>query len=263
MFTIGADPELFVGRIGEEGFFPAEGLVKGTKEEPQKVPFGAVQVDGMALEFNIDPASTREEFVRNVNEVRRQLAGMIGPELELRTVPVAFFTEEQWEKVSLESAALGCDPDFNAWTAQQNMMPDNGVFFRTAAGHIHVGWDVGQPDPDEHYYDCCGIVRHLDCLVGAWSVLNDDDTRRRTLYGGAGAFRPKPYGLEYRTPSNFWLKTEELTAEAFDLTHKAMSDWSNDIRYENYVPTDLNIMEAINSSDKDACNFLFETMRGL
>lgn len=57
-YTIGADPEVFVGREGQ--FFSAHGLVPGNKRRPHKVDRGAVQVDGMALEFNIDPASSYE-----------------------------------------------------------------------------------------------------------------------------------------------------------------------------------------------------------
>ncbi len=43
----------------------ASGLVipDTAKEKPFPVTNGAVQVDGMALEYNIDPASTVEEFV--------------------------------------------------------------------------------------------------------------------------------------------------------------------------------------------------------
>lgn len=53
-YLVGADPELFVSKAGV--ILSAFGLVGGTKKVPQKVERGAVQVDGMALEFNIDPA---------------------------------------------------------------------------------------------------------------------------------------------------------------------------------------------------------------
>ena len=48
---VGCDPEIFVKQAGV--FKSAHGLVVGDKKDPQKVNKGAVQVDGMALEFNI------------------------------------------------------------------------------------------------------------------------------------------------------------------------------------------------------------------
>ena len=53
---IGCDPEVFVKQNGV--FRSAHGLIRGDKKNPQKIRSGAVQVDGMALEFNIDPART-------------------------------------------------------------------------------------------------------------------------------------------------------------------------------------------------------------
>jgi hypothetical protein len=49
--SVGADPEVFV-RNAEGEPVPACGLIPGTKAEPHRVDSGAVQVDGLALEFN-------------------------------------------------------------------------------------------------------------------------------------------------------------------------------------------------------------------
>lgn len=70
-YTLGADPEIFVGRQGQ--FFSAHDLIPGNKRRPHPVDKGAVQVDGMALEFNIDPASSYEEFQGNLDHVMAQL----------------------------------------------------------------------------------------------------------------------------------------------------------------------------------------------
>src|SRR3546814_10561962 len=74
--TVGCDPELFVMNTDGE-FVSAEGLIPGTKSEPYPVKFGAVQVDGMAAEFNIDPVDNYNDFSRNVKEVRKQLKAML------------------------------------------------------------------------------------------------------------------------------------------------------------------------------------------
>jgi len=68
-FTIGADPELFLRENGKP--ISAFGMVEGTKESPFKTDNGAYQVDGMALEFNIDPVPTGNSFERfNVNIIK-------------------------------------------------------------------------------------------------------------------------------------------------------------------------------------------------
>ena len=76
--TIGADPEIFV--TNKDGRFrSAHGLVPGTKTEPFRVNNGAVQVDGMALEFNIDPVETEDDFVTNITSVMQQMQEMVEP----------------------------------------------------------------------------------------------------------------------------------------------------------------------------------------
>ena len=67
MITIGADPELFLSIGGE--LVSSYGIVPGSKYNPYAVPFGAVQVAGMALEFNIDPADHKDDFVHNIVKV--------------------------------------------------------------------------------------------------------------------------------------------------------------------------------------------------
>jgi hypothetical protein len=258
MLKVGADPELFVSRRGGEGFIPAEGLVQGTKKNPQKVEFGAVQVDGMALEFNIDPADNVEDFLRNIDLVQKTLAEMIGPDLILNKVPVALFSDKQWDEVSLESAALGCDPDYNAYLMDTNEPPNPNVPFRTAAGHIHIGWDEDLNIRDENHFQLCGeVVRQLDCLVGCWSVLHDDDKIRRSLYGKAGAFRPKSYGVEYRTLSNFWLRDEHLTRSVYDLTTKAVEDLNAGKSYLDIIDDPMEMIDAINSGNRPVCGVIF------
>ena len=49
-------------------------------------------------------------------------------------------------------------------------------------------------------------------------MLLDDGAKRRELYGKAGAYRVKPYGVEYRVLSNFWLKSPALMQWVYDNT---------------------------------------------
>jgi hypothetical protein len=50
----------------------------------------------------------------------------------------------------------------------------------------------------------------------------DDGEMRKQLYGKAGAFRAKSYGVEYRTLSNFWIFKNELIRWVWDNTQRAL-----------------------------------------
>lgn len=224
---IGADPELFLKVAGN--FFSGYGVIPGTKQQPHPVEFGAVQVDGMAVEFNISPADTQEKFVGNIQEVMKQLREMIPTKFDLAIEPVAEFTKETMDATPEEAKELGCDPDFSAYTAEVNPRPAQHPIMRTAAGHVHLGWtaNINTNEDHDHFMACCALTKQLDFFLGLPSVLLDPDTKRKQMYGKAGAFRPKPYGLEYRVLSNFWLTDKKLmelvynnTQQAYDLLAK-------------------------------------------
>lgn len=214
---VGCDPELFAFRNGHP--ISAHGMIKGTKEEPFKVQNGAVQIDGTALEFNIDPAHDAQEFVHNINSVLNQLKAMV-PDVDIRAVPVADYGYEYMKTLPLEAVELGCNPDFNAWKdGCVNEKPNADVPFRTASGHVHVGWCEGADVYDAGHYDrCIAAVKQLDYSLGLGSLLFDADVRRRQLYGSAGAFRPKSYGVEYRVLSNAWLRSNGLMQWVYNTT---------------------------------------------
>lgn len=220
---LGADPELFVKDKGK--VISAHGLVKGDKENPFPVKDGAVQVDGMALEFNINPAKDEGEFVHNINSVMEQLSAMV-PKFEIVAQPTAKFTEEYMLAQPKEALELGCEPDFNAWkNGEINPKPDQDKPMRTGAGHLHIGWTEGADIEDpSHLVDCMEVVKQLDAYLGVASVIFDPDVERRKMYGAAGAFRPKSYGVEYRVLSNYWLSSPELISWVYKTTRLAITD---------------------------------------
>lgn len=224
--TIGADPELFT-RSRETGLFvSAHRMVRGTKENPLPVECGALQVDGTALEFNIDPAATCDEFVRNIARVREQMGAAVAEfNVDIEACPVAEFDPDYFHRLPPQATELGCNPDYNAYTLEPNPMPDGERTFRTGSGHVHIGWGDGfDATSQEHFFACITLVRQLDYYLGLATLLWDGDDRRRELYGKAGAFRPKSYGLEYRVPSNVWLKNEATQRFVFEATMKATLD---------------------------------------
>lgn len=245
---VGCDPEVFVWDLSGQ-FVSAHGMIPGTKKEPFKVNKGAVQVDGMALEFNIDPAHSQSEFVGNVLEVYHQLAQMV-PGYNLAIEPVAVFEKGYFDRCPPEAKLLGCDPDYNAYTGRANSKPETKEPFRTAAGHIHIGDDrIVSEDKQEHFSNCVAVVRQMDWYLGGMSLSWDKDVKRRGLYGRAGAFRMKPYGVEYRPLSNAWLRTPQNIAWVYDATIEAVTQlFSGNLVYRNPA---CNIEEVVNENRYD------------
>ena len=254
-FKLGCDPELFV--INSDGVpVSAHGMIPGTKKEPYKVECGAVQVDGMALEFNIDPAETWQEFNGNIETVLKQLKGMLPNGHQFLIAPSVHFTQEVFDAQPPEALELGCDPDFNAWTnGAVNPAPEpaKGSTMRTAAGHIHIGFtedqDISCPD---HLANCCDLIKQLDWFLGFPALSKDKDgMERRALYGKAGCFRPKPYGVEYRTLSNFWIKNKNTRKWAWERTIEAIQamatcEFAKKFGENHYDKLNKNIVSAIN-----------------
>ena len=237
---VGADPELFLQSPNSGEFISAsdhDNLAKipGTKLNPFKVPYGAVQIDGTALEFNIDPAKTVDEFVGFIRSVRKTLTEMV-PGYNVMAIPVARFDPKYFLfEVPTSAQELGCNPDYNGWTESMNPRPDSaGEPMRTASGHLHIGWTENEDVEDkDHFLFCCKVARQLDYYLGIYSLLWDPDSTRRKLYGRAGAMRPKPYGMEYRVLSNVWLQSEELQRWVYNTIQCAMADafegsWAED-----------------------------------
>lgn len=221
---VGCDPELFV--TNDKGVpKSAYGLVKGTKKEPFKVPKGAYQVDGMALEFNIDPANDENEFVTNIKTVMKRLREDVPNKYKFHIVPCVTFNGNHLNAQPEEAKELGCEPDFNAYTGKENPRPDANTNLRTASGHIHLGFVEGaDPESAEHRIRCNVLAKHLDLFLGIRSLEWDKNTERRKLYGKPGALRYKPYGLEYRVLSNAWLEEEALVRFVYAQAVRCIND---------------------------------------
>lgn len=220
--TIGADPEVFVRRGNT--FVSAHIFHNscGSKRNPTKTKHGFVQVDGMALEFNVTPSRTKQEFIDNVTNCFTDLAEIVasrgGHDFQLDPIPSVRFDPDYLEGLPDAVKVLGCNPDFDGSTGQMNPAPDGSTNIRTGAGHIHFGFThVKDPFNKKHFEECCKLATHMDYFLGLDSLYWDHDQIRRSMYGMPSAFRPKTYGMEYRTPSNRWLEKQETIGRVFDL----------------------------------------------
>jgi len=215
----GADPELFL--ITHRGkFVSSVGRIGGSKESPRAIDRSgsAVQEDNVAVEFNTRPASTQKDFVKSILKPLTYLTKFVaGQNLQLRIVPSAIFTKE--ELMSPQAMTFGCDPDFNAWTGKENPPPQaigRTKRLRTCGGHLHLSWKMPEPGEREE------IIKALDLFLGVPSTFLDGDTLRRSLYGKAGAYRPKDYGVEYRVLSNFWIRSTQSIEWTYSQAQRAL-----------------------------------------
>lgn len=250
--TVGCDPELFLRK--DNSFLSAFGIVKGNKQNPHKLLKGAVQVDGMALEFNIEPAKNVYEFVDNISTVLSEIRKSIDKSIEFDMSSTAHLTEEYLLSRQYEELELGCEPDYNAYTGEENEAPEREKPMRTAGGHVHVGLGMDVPRGPEADATVQRMVKLMDIFLGVPSVLLDKDKDRRSMYGKAGAFRYKSYGFEYRSLSNFWIRDKELMAWVFRNTELAIASLD---KYGELVDK-IDAESIINNSDTDSARQVVE-----
>lgn len=244
-FAIGADPEVFLGLNGS--FVSAHDKLPGDKQNPHTVNKGAVQVDGMAAEFNIDPANSLEDFKTNLSTVQGIMKSMIG-DLDFIEDTSVFFDKEFSDQIPAENLILGCESDFNGWTMTDNEPPLDTTMMRTAGGHVHVGgFHTNDIYSDLHFGAAARLARTLDEVLGVYSILWDTDDERRAMYGKAGCFRPKFYGMEYRTLSNKWIFSDKLVTFVYDGVKEALEKMF-DPQYE----PDPEVRNIIDTSDRES-----------
>ena len=247
MFTIGCDPELFLKDQRTNKFISIVGLIGGTKQAPMPIGNGcAIQEDNVAAEFCIPPATSFEEFNKSIqfalNDINTR-AEKLGLTLANLTASTSFEDDQLKTHAAIE---FGCDPDYNAYTGSTNPRPrTENKNLRSAGGHVHVG-------TENNIFD---MVKTMDLLLGMPSVLIDKDEDRRKLYGKAGCFRPKDYGLEYRTLSNFWIWKPETIEWVY---HQTLTADQTCVEFNENLTKDnwLTIQQCINNGDKDTARKL-------
>jgi hypothetical protein len=276
---IGIDPEFF---IVDEASRPINAIriLPGKTNNPLKKNGINFYHDNVLAEFNFAPVKTEMEFLEKTSEALRILKNLVAPNT-LSTQAYADLDKEEMRFAN--SRDLGCNPDYDAYTLTQNDMPTQ--FFartncRAAGGHFHIGGEKN--DAVCHPFLKPIFVFMLDLFVGIPSVVLDNNAyafRRRKLFGQAGCHRDKPYGLEYRVLSPFWLRspaTASLMYKLIEFVFESMNE-SFYKKFWNFYPERLrtdkpasafecygydakSVISAINSNDvisaKRFCNFI-------
>ena len=211
--TIGNDVEFIL--TGKKGPVSSIGIVGGTKSFPSPCDCGALQEDNVLAEINIHPSKKASAFY--------------GP-LEL---------------INPKALEFGCDPDINAWSQRVNKFKElrgKMASLRSAGGHVHVG--ISELTTDKRFE----LIQCMDAFIGLQAVLLDKDTQRKELYGKAGAMRMKPYGVEWRVPSNFWVHSKYNRKWMFDAAMFCGITFSE----VSHLYSKVDVVSIINKNDKRA-----------
>lgn len=243
---VGTDPEAFIRNKETKEIGSAIGLIPGSKDDPHKIDDkgNAIQTDNVMVEFCVPPANNALDLNANIRYCLNFIDGMLPDNMET-VIQASAVLDKKYLK-NKQAKQFGCDPDFNVYTLSPNTPPDSRGQLRSAGGHVHVGYE------NPNFEMNLKIVRAMDLFLGIPSLVLDKDTRRKEMYGKSGAYREKPYGIEYRVLSNFWIQNETTVQWAFNQTMKAVEfaaeeDWLDD-------DTTANIQLAINNQDLDlAC----------
>ena len=248
---LGCDPEAFL--IDIHGQLKSSiGLIGGSKDMPRPLfALGegyAVQEDNVAIEFNIPPAEGRSSFIASISATLKHLTDMAQTDHGLSICQLSAASFPMSELQAPAALEFGCDPDYNAWTMEMNPRPSaDDKTLRSCGGHVHIGYDM------ESEVSATNIVRMMDLHLGVPSVLMDKGELRKQLYGKAGAYRIKPYGVEYRTLSNFWIFDDARIGWVWDNTNRAFEAAQ---KFEIDEQSGKDIVAAINGNDKDLAKSL-------
>jgi hypothetical protein len=232
---IGCDPELFLYDNIKKRIVPACGIVEGSKESPIVLKNGGmVQLDGTVLEFGtppVDPTGLNfsKALIETLNIIRKQLFDKHGDRYELRCGAVAAYSSKDI-RVGHAGLMVGCSPQYilsDGRRVIRGILHSSGTISPRKVpigGHIHFGFVdemVGRKVMD---YSALRFIRALNRL-NISSFITDvpcDATKTRNSVMNFVEFTPtiriKPYGVEFRNLSSYWLACPDV-ADLFSKFH--------------------------------------------
>lgn len=238
-FTLGSDVEVFFVRPDGTPFNLA-GKIPATKWKPVRPPNApfVYSWDNVAFEFAVDYDDDMTVVEQYLNEGLRFAVGLAADFGCVISDRASMLFDEKLLDTP-EALIFGCDPDFSAWTGNAMKHKADDHRLRSCGGHLHLG--INEMDPKL-------VGRILDLCLGVPSVLQDHDTERRKLYGRAGAHRPKPYGLEYRVLSNYWMFNDGHWASLQSNLQQAYDMVKRKFDFDKALGS--RVMRTINQSDQ-------------
>ena len=235
-FSFGSDPEFMITKDGK--YKSAIGIIQGTTENRIKIRGHEFYYDNVLAECAIKPSYSKEEAVANFKECLQLYAEMAHP---FQITPQAAQNYDRSELQHPDAIRVGCDPEFCPYEMKKAVSPVEEILhgtLRTCGGHIHLG-EEGLSEGSN------GILAMymMDLFLGVPSLWLDKDPTsgtRREMYGSAGRYRVKSYGMEYRSLSNFWLQNPRLVEFIYEMS-EFVTDFVLSGRGEEYWTFDWDV----------------------
>lgn len=192
---IGHDVEFFLSSNGN--IIPAATLLKGSKGKGVTIARGVLaHPDNIMAEISSAKPFPAESFRKRILHDVAALQYHVHPAFVTDASSVTL--DSDFFKGCPSAEEVGCDADFHLGELRPTIKASNLGNSRYAGGHLH--FDVSD-DIDPSW--AAGVC---DILLGSYLVgAGEKQGGRRKFYGLPNLYRPKPYGVEYRTMSNFWV----------------------------------------------------------
>lgn len=252
----GADPEIFLTSngqvVGSERAIPKDGIATNEFSGVHSSGVAKLVRDGVQVELNLPATKCREWLALEIQMAFRTLRGHLqkmadeNKKFEVSFTQVVEVSQEELKALTPLSRRLGCQPSFNWYSpaATIGVNPDTYTK-RSAGGHLHFGL------PQDLMHVRSRLAPISDVLIGNTSVLIDRDpnaAERRKVYGRAGEFREPRHGFEYRTLSNYWLRSKELVGLVTGLMRLAVFVLDTSVAKDGW-PADEALMELVSLRD--------------
>ena len=222
-FTVGVEREMpvYVNNVA----VPAQLLIpQYTKESPLQVNGGTMHHDCSLLEFTTPPCASggnlRDSYVRQYDyvhgvllateDVRRRAADVVGE--SVRSIKLSSHTAATFSQVEFmnqpENRELGCSPSRNAYGSRPIRPEGYADTKRFGGTHLNISTPETTSAEDRSLVMAVDVAFAMPHMFKCNDVY--DEQLRRELYGRAGEYRRKDFGIEFRVLSSNFLSTYSL-----------------------------------------------------
>lgn len=247
MLSFGSDPEFMI--LDQDKLVSAIDVVGHDVTDRIKNQGHEFYYDNVLAECAIKPSYSRDEALNNIGEAIKIYSDLVKP-YRIEAIASADYPSEALNNIIAKTA--GCATETCAYLMREMAGSESAAnlirtgTLRTGGGHIHLGHEILSSGGPEAVF----CIYAMDLFLGLPSLIMDKDPtskRRRLIYGKAGRYRTKPYGVEYRTLGNFWLSSPKLVELIYDISAKVVDI----IQDQDLWEFDLDKYYELDSAGKD------------